>query len=151
LKQKYNLLVVYSNKTKQYINLLVGQFGIIIDKDYVCGCMSTKTEVEQFLIGFKTKLQFFGVIYTNRDKNLNTLIELELTAAYRREVLEHLNVEDYYKGPTKDYDNGPSLWEFGKTIKQRDVYIKITLGADSKPVICISFHIAERPIKYPLK
>lgn len=113
--------------------------------------MSTKAEVEQFLKYFKAKLSVFGVVFTNRDKNLETLVTLELTTANRSQLLEELKVDDYYKGPTQDYNNGPELWEFGKKIKQKEVYIKITIGQSNRPVICISFHIAERTIKYPFK
>ena len=113
--------------------------------------MLLQADVEEFLLEFKAKLKVFGVIFTNRDKNFETLVALEMNTVNRSKILEQLTVVDYYKGPTQDYNNGPSLWEFGKKIKQRDVYIKITLGAYSRPVICISFHIAERPIKYPFK
>ncbi|MEJ6982439.1 hypothetical protein WG906_18380 [Pedobacter sp. P351] len=113
--------------------------------------MSAKAEVEQFLNDFKAKLSVFGVIFTNREKNFNTLVVLELTTANRAQLLEELKVDDYYKGPTQDYNNGPELWEFGKKIKQKEVYIKITIGQSNRPVICISFHIAERTIKYPFK
>jgi len=113
--------------------------------------MSTEAEVEQFLKDFKFKLSFYGVIFMQRDKNLKTLIALELTTASRSTMLNELKVQDYYKGPSLDYDNGPELWEFGINIKQNDVYIKITMGQIDRPVICISFHLAERNIKYPFK
>jgi hypothetical protein len=113
--------------------------------------MSTEAEVEQFLKDFKFKYSFYGVIYLQRDKNLKALIALEITAASRAAVLNDLKVQDFYKGPSLDYYNGPELWEFGKKIKQNDVYIKITMGQLNLPVICISFHLAERDIKYPFK
>jgi hypothetical protein len=43
------------------------------------------------------------------------------------------------------------MWEFGKQVNDEEVYIKITLGRTSSSAICISFHIAERPIQYPFK
>lgn len=113
--------------------------------------MTTRSEIEQFLNDFKIKLNVFDVVFINREKNFKTLIELEITTVNRAEILKELKVEDYYKGPTVDYDNGPPLWEFGKKLKQKDVYIKITMGQPNRPVICISFHIAERSIKHPFK
>ena len=43
------------------------------------------------------------------------------------------------------------MWVFGKDVKEREVYIKITLGYENGQTICISFHIAEHPLKYPFK
>jgi hypothetical protein len=65
--------------------------------------------------------------------------------------LKELKVEDYYRGPIKDADCGPDLWEFGRGLNRKEIYIKITIGMNSKPVICISFHFAERAIIYPFK
>ena len=36
-------------------------------------------------------------------------------------------------------------------VKGREVYIKIMLGGVGCQTICISFHIAERPLVYPFK
>jgi hypothetical protein len=46
---------------------------------------------------------------------------------------------------------GSDMWVFGKTLKKKEVYIKITLGAYGGSVICISFHLAEYKMQYPLK
>ena len=43
------------------------------------------------------------------------------------------------------------MWVFGKDVKGQEVYIKITLGLPNSSTICISFHIAEHPMTYPLK
>ena len=40
---------------------------------------------------------------------------------------------------------------FGKDVKGREVFIKITLGYENGQTICISFHLAEYPLKYPFK
>jgi hypothetical protein len=113
--------------------------------------MANRSEVEIFLNTFKAKMEVFDVVFLDRDKNLRALIDLEITRVSRKELLKELNVEDYFRGPTKDVDNGPSLWEFGRLLKQKEVYIKITIGAMNKPVICISFHLAERVIAYPFR
>jgi hypothetical protein len=113
--------------------------------------MATKNEIEGFLSLFKNKLDIFDVIFLNRDKNLQALIDLEITRVSRTEILKSLGIDNYFRGPTKDFNNGPDLWEFGTICKQKEVYIKITMGIMSKPVICISFHLAERVIDYPFK
>ncbi len=113
--------------------------------------MATRSEVEAFLSTFKAKMEVFDVVFLNRDKNLQTLIDLEIARVSRKELLRELMVEDYFRGPTKDANNGPDLWEFGRLVKQKEVYIKITIGVMNRPVICISFHLAERAISYPYK
>jgi hypothetical protein len=113
--------------------------------------MCTRSEAEEFLNTFKAKLEIFDVVFLNRDKNLRALLDLEITRLSRKEILKALTVEDYYRGPAQDVNNGPALWEFGRSLKQKEIYIKITIGIMNKPVICISFHLAERPIVYPFK
>lgn len=116
--------------------------------------MSTKSEVRSFLRDFKYKLDFGGdVLYRDdRGKNASTLLLLEFSSNDRKAVLKKLEVEDYCKGPITDtLYKGPDMWIFGKIVKSHEIYIKITIGALGSKVLCISFHIAERPLDYPLK
>lgn len=43
------------------------------------------------------------------------------------------------------------MWVFGIDIKGKEVYIKLSKGLPNGPVICHSFHVAERKMKYPFK
>lgn len=113
--------------------------------------MASLPQVEAFLASFKTKMGVFTVIFKERDKNRQALIDLEIAPITRQEILRALTPENYYRGPTTDVDSGPDLWEFGVFVKQKEVYIKITMGMQGRPVICISFHCAERSIDYPFK
>jgi hypothetical protein len=87
--------------------------------------------------------------FLNREKNLQALLDLEIVRASRKEYLKALTTKDYFNGPIADQFGGRELWEFGKKIKGKEVYIKVSMGPVNKPVICISFHLAERKIKYP--
>jgi hypothetical protein len=51
----------------------------------------------------------------------------------------------------EDFHGSKQMWVFGKEVKQREVYIKITMGFPGTSTICISFHISEHPMKYPFK
>lgn len=115
--------------------------------------MATKDEVTSFLTQFHTKAKIFGILYFGgREKNMNTLTELGITAKYRDEIVKQISVNDYYKGPkTNTMNNLGDMWMFGKTINKKEVYIKITLGQTNSQAVCISFHIAEHPINYPYK
>ncbi|MCC7454939.1 MAG: hypothetical protein IT222_12285 [Crocinitomix sp.] len=113
--------------------------------------MSTTEEVATFLKDFKEKMKFWDVLFRDeRGKNTQALVDLELRPIERKMMLEQLNVQDYSEGPIAEILYGGSvMWVFGKTIKKREVYIKITMGAIGTSVICISFHLAEYKMNYP--
>ncbi len=114
--------------------------------------MSTEEEVASFLNEFKTKLSIYDIFYFGRSKNAQTLIDLEIKPIERTEILKKLAVPDYSEGPIEErMMNGADMWVFGKVIKEKEVYIKITLGNFGERVICISFHISEHQMNYPLK
>ncbi len=49
----------------------------------------------------------------------------------REKIIMSLTVEDYYKGPTEDKLNYMGeLWEFGKSVDKKEVYIKISKGTE---------------------
>ncbi|MEY3501203.1 MAG: hypothetical protein RL308_2876, partial [Bacteroidota bacterium] len=80
------------------------------------------------------------------------LVDLELRPIERKKVLESLTAKDYSQGPIEEkLYGGSDMWVFGTIIKKQEVYIKITLGALGASVICISFHLAEHKMHYPLK
>lgn len=98
-------------------------------------------------------MNIWNVIFRDdRGKNAQTLADLEIRAVDRENTLKALVVKDYSEGPLKDtLHKGPDMWVFGKVVKGQEVYIKVTMGTPSNPVLCISFHIAEHKMIYPLK
>ena len=118
------------------------------DKDAI-----TIEEVKDFLDQFNAKMRIFGIKFRDdRQKNIKTLEQLDLYPAFRKIVIESLVAEDYVTGPVIDALNeAGEMWAFGKDVKEREVYIKISLGGVNQQTICISFHIAECPLKYPFK
>lgn len=115
--------------------------------------MITKEDVQSFLNQFNAKMEIFDIYFRDdREKNLQTLKELELIPTARKVIIENLLPEDYVQGPIIDelYNLG-EMWVFGKDIKNREIYIKIQIGMANTQTICISFHIAEHPLKYPFK
>lgn len=67
------------------------------------------------------------------------------------ERLKELTINEYSE--TKfdvDDDRPPLLFVFGKNIKGRLVYIKLKIkGKDNKKVLCLSFHFAEKEMRFP--
>jgi len=115
--------------------------------------MSTEVEVTLFLRSFKEKMRFWDVLFRDdRGKNAQALVDLELRPIDRKIILETLEIKDYSEGPLEEkLYGGTDMWVFGKTVKNREVYIKITMGAMGSSVICISFHLAQHKMNYPLK
>jgi len=63
-----------------------------------------------------------------------------------------LTYEDYYRGPITDTGpKGGEYWEFGKTICDQEIFIKLKTVSKHRVAICFSFHIPERQIEYPFK
>ena len=115
--------------------------------------MITVEEVKEFLNQFNIKAQIFGIQFRNdRKKNRETLLLLDISPLQRELIVKNLQVQDYVEGPVIDVLNKEGeMWVFGKDVKGREVYIKITLGYENGQTICISFHIAEHPLSYPFK
>ena len=113
----------------------------------------TKQDVERFLANFHTKMTVFGIVFIDdREKNTQALADLEIVSKYRETVVMGLEYQDYVDGPIVDALNSlGDMWVFGKDVKGREVYIKITMGIPNKNTFCISFHLAEFPLKYPFK
>ncbi|MDP3928911.1 MAG: toxin [Bacteroidota bacterium] len=115
--------------------------------------MSSEKAVAAFLKDFKEKMKFWDVLFRDdRGKNAQALVDLELRPIERKAILEALETKDYSEGPLEEkLYGGADMWVFGKTVKKKEVYIKITMGALGSSVICISFHLAQHKMQYPLK
>lgn len=115
--------------------------------------MANKSDVSGFLQAFFAKCRVFDIIFRDlRLKNAQTLLDLEITPLERRSIIESLKPEDYSEGPLDDRLYGiNSMWVFGKKYGENEFYIKISMGIPDSQVICISFHPAEFPIRYPFK
>lgn len=115
--------------------------------------MTSKHEVDQFLIEFKIKMKVFGILFLDdRGKNQQTLFDLEITPIMRREIIGSLQTEDHVEGPLEEKMRGIlPMWVFGKKVKSMEIYIKISMGNKNSPALCISFHVAEHGLIYPFK
>ena len=115
--------------------------------------MSAPNEIQKFLNDFHAKMSVWNVVYRDdRGKNTQALFDLEITKAERNKTLATLKPADYSQGPlAEELHKGADMWVFGKLVKGKEVYIKITIGVYGAQVICISFHIAEHPMNYPYK
>lgn len=115
--------------------------------------MASKQEVIEYLQELKVKIKVFGIIFLDeRSKNQQTLHDLEISSAKRKEVISSLKFEDYSEGPLEEKMRGIlPMWVFGKEVKSNEIYIKVSMGNENNSSICISFHIARNPLNYPYK
>jgi hypothetical protein len=112
---------------------------------------TTITDVAKFLDEFKLKLKIFQIIFEQREKNKQALLDLEITSDKRINIIEKLKPGNYHAGPKIDTNDigSTDYWEFGTKVKNREIYIKLKMGNANNPVICISFHEAEFKLTYP--
>jgi len=79
----------------------------------------------------------------------NTMLDLDYdTDDVKNEILS-LNEKEYMETIKDDRDaTRPPFWVFSKTIKKKDVYIKVKIRDKRKnKVFCVSFHYARFPVK----
>ena len=115
--------------------------------------MATKEEVLAFLNQFTQKMGVFGIRFLDRAKNNDSLGIIDLPAFKREEEeVKKIEVTDYSEGPIPNTLNDyGDLWVFGRDIRGKEVYIKISIDKENNHTICISFHVAEYPMHYPFK
>lgn len=115
--------------------------------------MASKWEVDEYLKALKVKINIFGILFLDdRGKNQQALHDLEISPIRRKEIINSLNVENYSEGPLSEKMRGIlPMWVFGKEVKKKEVYIKVSMGTENNTAVCISFHIAEHPMNYPYK
>jgi hypothetical protein len=107
-------------------------------------------QIKNFLYEFKELMAEETLFVVDRIKNCEALISLGLTFRQREGEIRTLSVENYCSGPTRDeYEKG-DYWVFGKMINGIEVYIKLKITSDkhNEHAVCMSFHPAERPLRY---
>jgi hypothetical protein len=108
-------------------------------------------QVKLFLFQFKEFAQNVFSFHP-RKESLETIARLGITEQQAKEEILGLTVEDYYRGPIPDKDRkGEKFWEFGKTIRGEQVFIKLKAKSKHGVAICFSFHIPDKTIECPYK
>ena len=107
--------------------------------------------VRQFLYEFKSLILEKKLIVKDHVKNMESLLELGLTAKQREEIILALSTLDYSDGPIKDELKAGQMWVFGKHIEGVEIYIKLKIAGrpGNEYPICFSFHKSEYPLNYP--
>jgi hypothetical protein len=87
-----------------------------------------------------------------RDTNMATLARLGITIKDARGRILALTPCDYIEGPTpRSGHPSQESWVFGLRIQSTDVYIKLEVRLEPARCLCVSFHEAERPMRFPYR
>ena len=88
-------------------------------------------------------------VASDRKKNMDTLAKLGITPAGCITYINSLTYRNYLSGPADDRDTNEKdcIWEFGTSINEMDVYIKIKHVVDDD-ILVLSFHEAEKPFVF---
>ena len=101
-----------------------------------------KEDVRIFLEKAKLLISEGKYDFVPRRKNMQALAKHGLTVTDAKEELMDLIVNNYYKGPKKDFDKPGYIWEFKKMVDETLFYIKIKIvnenGEDT--LKCLGFH-----------
>jgi hypothetical protein len=62
----------------------------------------SRLETDNFLKEFLIKMETFDVIFIDRNKNVQALLDLEITPIQRKNYLKKLQAENYLSGPNLD-------------------------------------------------
>lgn len=108
---------------------------------------ASKSQIQLFLEGFKkfTKADRLN-IYRGKTKNLETIFALGISIQECIEHLLDLTPEDFV-GITagEKIRSKPGGWVFRKTIRGREIYIRLRIDTENGWAICESFHFWEEP------
>lgn len=121
---------------------------------------TSRKEVEAFIkelkeiIGndtFRIESNFF--LNTAKEKNVQTLLDLDYNEEDVLEILSGLTVKDYSETRIDtDNQNPPLLYVFGVILQNNEVYIKVkNRSTPQRKIICVSFHWSEHTMGYPYK
>ena len=112
--------------------------------------IKNKEEVDAFLHHFLPKMDIWGIIFVDRKKNQEAMKALGITYTASKEIIRDIRTIDYVETIIDAFSYG-DMWVFGKDFDEQELYVKVALGQPSTNTICISFHLAEKPLRYAFK
>jgi len=114
--------------------------------------LTYKSQVALFLVKAKELLQQKRYALITREKNIMALARLGWNESCLTDFLMELSTDNYSSGPEEDRDCPPEeVWVFGHEIDGTEYYIKLKIRLETEELLCISFHEAEKPLKYPFR
>ena len=115
--------------------------------------LETLGEADAFLKDIQRLIASNGILFMNgRTKNAQSLARLSISVGIQKEIINSLSATDYCGGPAADEKyNWKSVGVFGYNYYGTELYIKFSIGIEGTPVVCLSFHESEHPMRYQFK
>ena len=119
--------------------------------------MATRSEVKDFLREVSANIKLGRCTLNYRAKNWEGVFGPGLILRQTWQAIQSLTADHYAAGPERDNTNPANeVWKFGYQQEGKEVYIKLGLRQHRKRrtwkhVYVWSFHVAESPMKYPLR
>ena len=111
--------------------------------------MANKNEISEFLLIVKSYIKNKNYDFITRDRK--NLYELGISFDDAINIIEHLQLENYYQGPEEDRNKkGNLIYTFGYDDNNIQIYIKLTFR-QRDDLFIMSFHKAKYIIIYPFK
>lgn len=116
----------------------------------------SKDEINEYLQKIKDAVASGRFRFIGRKKNIESLAVAGILPSHVKKYILQLTYTDYFGGPEEEQDDNfaaGSILFFGADIEGYEFYIKVKIESRTGEdyVVCLSFHIAERPIHYPYK
>lgn len=120
--------------------------------DGYLGYIDEIAAIRDFLLQCKGYLSQGKFDFVQRSDSVAQLIALELEVADIPPIILELTPDHYVEGPKNDHDadRGGFVYVFGHAIEKVELYIKLKCDP-MRGCVCISFHEAKYPLKYPLR
>jgi hypothetical protein len=105
---------------------------------------ASTADIVSFLEKMKRLIAAGKYDFVPRRKNMQALARHGLTIADAKAEILGLVVDDYYKGPKRDFDPDKSgdIWEFKKDVDGTQFYVKVKITQEDGASIlkCLGFH-----------
>jgi len=99
-----------------------------------------EAEVSFFLEAFHRHKAIYGIVFYDPEKNLQALLDMEMSPYTREKIIDDIKVEDCCEGPlySSEYPD-ITCWKFIKKYHTRKIQIALALGFIEEPVRCYDF------------
>lgn len=113
--------------------------------------VNSEEDAKLFLDQIRALIKKNGMLFMNSlEKNTRSLADLGITVDMQKKIINDLEASDYCKGPEPDIKYPQKdIAVFGYDFRGTELYIKFSISIDQVPVVCLSFHESEEPMKYP--
>lgn len=92
--------------------------------------IATLAEIQKFLNDFHQKVEVFDILFWDeRDKNNDTLHQLQITANERKDIVKTITPEDYSEGPIRTCSIVSAIYGYSeRTLRDKRCISKYVTG-----------------------